>query len=168
MSPGNSDTNNPAMGTIMQTASLSGGKRVAHYDSTHFTQSQKAMNASDFKILEGCNILSTDSKKTDSAMNSLVFKPRDSDAAMFAVHQGSLSLNSTKNNERMTNGSHKRKLSGEFVMHASHPSFGITGQTHQKSNSNLELKWNMMAEKCAYRAQAKELYIKLNHVNEIF
>ena len=77
-SPGNSEEPNEAMGTIMQTASLSAGKRTR--DSGHFTQSQKRITASDFKEFRGGD---SSSKKTDSNMASLVFKPRDSDAAIF-------------------------------------------------------------------------------------
>ena len=81
----------------MQTASLSAGKRHRHQlmGSDPFTQSQKRITASDFKDFRGYD-RSSSSKKTDSNMASLVFKPRDSDAAIFTHHQASISLNSNK------------------------------------------------------------------------
>ena len=59
----------------MQTASISPGKQ-RHVESVGFTQSQKGITASDFKEFNRAN---SSSKKADSNMTSLVFRPKDSD-----------------------------------------------------------------------------------------
>lgn len=80
-SPGDSDPHMvQAMGSIMQTTSLSGDKRRA--DSHHLTRSQRKITGSDFKEFAP-NASINSSNYTDSNMASLVFKPRDSDAANF-------------------------------------------------------------------------------------
>ena len=106
------------MGTIMHTVSLSGGKKN-HMDSAHFTQSQRAMNASDFKELPGP--FSSSSKHTDSNMASLVFRPRDSDAAQYAMQQ-SMSIHSNPSKKNSS------KKGDALLMHNSHPSFGFNNQ----------------------------------------
>ena len=70
----------------MQTASLSAGKdrNSLNEQKQQFSQSQKRINASDFKDFNGMSATreyqSSSSKNGDSNMASLVFKPRDSDA----------------------------------------------------------------------------------------
>lgn len=165
------------MGTIMQTASLSAGKKH-HHDSAHFTQSQKAMNASDFKDLQGG--FGSSSKNTDSNMASLVFRPRDSDAALQSQFmQASMSINSNasgKHRNSSKKGGRDSRSGGEsnlLQMHNSHPSFGVMNQ-HQQSNASgakkafLPDRWNHMAEKCATRMLTKDIFVQLSKINEIF
>ena len=108
------------MGTILQTASLSAGKIR---DSTHFSQSQKRITASDFKEFRGGDNDSS-AKETDSNMASLVFKPRDSDVAMFPHHTASMSIGSN-NGAKIAESSNKR--GSDMKHHFSHPSFGGLG-----------------------------------------
>ena len=152
------------MGTIMQTASLSAGKVR---DTAHFSQSQKRMNASDFKEFRSGERTSS-SKKTDSNMASLVFKPRDSDAANFAAHHtASMSLGSN-NGAKNVDSSNKRN-SEKMKHHFSHPSFGGAGsQAVSKSVPQAgNERWLAMAEKCAIRMNIKDLYLQMSKINEV-
>ena len=171
-SPGNSEPQpNDALGTIMQTASLSAGKRHRHQEtgSDPFTQSQRRITASDFKDFRGHD-RSSSSQKTDSNMASLVFKPRDSDAAAFTHHHASISLNSNK----MPDSNRKQRNSsgsggGPMQKHASHPSFGMSGTAGLASRTTQAAdRWGLMAEKCALRLLAKDLFVQMSRISEIF
>ena len=162
----------------MQTASLSSAGKNLHSTSrkdkelsAHFTQSQKDITASDFKDMPHVSSslngpetqhLSLSSKKTDSNMNSLVFKPRDSDAAMFMTQNASLSINSHKQEKDSS-------AAKQLMSHNSHPSFGglVTGQTHMKTTIGTD-KWSVLFEKCAMRMALKHLHSHLNKITDVF
>ena len=119
------------MGTIMQTASLSAGKQRNSLENgqTHFSHSQKRINASDFKdfnrISAAAEYQSSSSKNTDSNMASLVFRPRDSDVASLPNHQQTSITSGKHMNLNMGDSGRKRNNdSNEMQHHFSHPSFG--------------------------------------------
>ena len=143
------------MGTIMQTASLSAGKK-RHADSAHFTQSQKGITASDFKDMNQC----LSSSKTDSNMTSLAFRPSASEHNPY--HQThSISINS--NQSKRTSS---RKMRHQLVMQGSHPSFG--GQAGPLKQTSLAEKWGNLADKLAARMLTKDIHAQLSKINDVF
>lgn len=100
-------------------------------------------------------------------MASLVFKPRDSDVAMFPHHTASMSLGSN-NGAKIADSSNKR--GSDTKHHFSNPSFGGVGSqaVSKQLPSISNEKWSMMAEKCATRLHTKDLYVQLNKINEVF
>ncbi len=118
------------------------------------------MNASDFKELPGP--FNSSSKHTDSNMASLVFRPRDSDAAQYAMQQ-SMSIHSNPSKKDSS------KKGDALMMHNSHPSFGFNNQ-HQQSNTKINAsdRWCQMAEKCALKMLTKDVLVQLGKIDEVF
>ena len=116
------------------------------------------INGSDFKDFRG-NASASSLNNTDSNLASLVFKPRDSDAANFGGGTLHASINSNMRDSQ-------KGRTGEMNSHTSHPSFGATQAAAGKST--ISSKWGIIAEKCAIRLTIKDLFVQINKINEIF